>query len=152
SSLTNVNGTIFFEAYDGVHGSELWKSNGTAAGTVLVKDIKSGTASSDPMTLINLNGTLLFVADDGVHAGLWRSDGTAAGTVLVKGVPPGIYPGDWTIVNGRLYFRSGDGVHGEELWRSDGTAAGTILVKDIKPGGNGSYPFGLTNVNGKLFF
>ena len=41
-NLTNVNGTLFFTANDGTHGYELWKSDGTAAGTVLVKDINPG--------------------------------------------------------------------------------------------------------------
>ena len=39
SSLTGVGGTLFFTADDGIHGRELWKSDGTKAGTVLVKDI-----------------------------------------------------------------------------------------------------------------
>ncbi|NIP52547.1 MAG: hypothetical protein GWN61_15505, partial [candidate division Zixibacteria bacterium] len=42
SSLINVNGTLFFAASDGIHGYELWKSDGTAAGTVMVKDINPG--------------------------------------------------------------------------------------------------------------
>ena len=41
--LTNVNGTLFFAADDGTNGKELWKSDGTAAGTVMVKDINPGT-------------------------------------------------------------------------------------------------------------
>ena len=41
--LTNVNGTLYFKANDGVHGWELWKSDGIEAGTVMVKDIASGT-------------------------------------------------------------------------------------------------------------
>ncbi len=31
SSLTNVNGRLFFLADDGVHGEELWRSDGTEA-------------------------------------------------------------------------------------------------------------------------
>ena len=42
-NLTNVNGTLFFTADDGTNGRELWKSDGTAAGTVLVKDISPGS-------------------------------------------------------------------------------------------------------------
>ena len=46
SSLTGVGGTLFFTADDGIHGRELWKSDGTRAGTVLVKDIHPGDYDS----------------------------------------------------------------------------------------------------------
>src|SRR5207247_222215 len=75
--LTNVNGTLFFVANDGTHGRELWKSDGTAAGTTLVKDIWSGGGSIGYLnTLTNVNGTLFFSARDGATGyELWRSDG-----------------------------------------------------------------------------
>ena len=86
-SLVDVNGTLFFIADDGVNGAELWKSNGTAGGTVLVKDIRVGTSGSSLANLTNVNGTLFFSADDGVNGlELWKSDGTASGTVLVKDI------------------------------------------------------------------
>ena len=59
SDLTAVGNQLFFEAYDGVHGVELWKTDGTTTGTVMVKDINPGAAGSNPAydaTLINLNG------------------------------------------------------------------------------------------------
>jgi ELWxxDGT repeat protein len=71
--LINVNGTLFFAANDGTTGLELWKSNGTAAGTVLVKNIRPGSDSSYPSSLINVNGTLFFAADDGTMGfELWK--------------------------------------------------------------------------------
>ena len=60
-----MNGTLFFTANDATTGRELWKSDGTAAGTVLVKDINPGSDSSGPSYLTNVNGTLFFTADDG---------------------------------------------------------------------------------------
>src|SRR5207244_6758749 len=68
-NLTNVNGTLFFSAYDPAHGFELWKSDGTAGGTVQVKDIEPGSAGSFPVSLTNVNGTLFFVASDGTADG-----------------------------------------------------------------------------------
>ena len=65
-NLTNVNGTLFFVAYD-ANGQELWKSDGTTAGTVMVKDIIVGAGSSRPEVLTNVNGTLFFQANDGVN-------------------------------------------------------------------------------------
>jgi ELWxxDGT repeat protein len=65
--FTAVNDTLFFQATDGEHGMELWTSDGTAAGTALVKDINPGANGSFPGQFINVNGTLFFTADDGVH-------------------------------------------------------------------------------------
>jgi ELWxxDGT repeat protein len=65
--LINVHGTLFFEAHDGTHGYELWKSNGSAAGTTMVKNIRAGASGSNPSQLLNLNGLLAFVANDGTN-------------------------------------------------------------------------------------
>jgi ELWxxDGT repeat protein len=74
---TNVGGTLFFTADDGTHGHELWRSDGTAAGTRLVRDIKPGAVDSypySPYDLTNVGGTLFFSADDGVHGyELWKA-------------------------------------------------------------------------------
>jgi len=154
--LTDINGTLFFHAGDDVHGTELWKSDGTQAGTVLVKDVYSGPINSFPSELTNVNGTLFFLAfSEGIGRELWKSDGTSAGTKLVKeinqnGIGPD--PGWLTNVNETLYFVADDGVSGAELWKSDGTEAGTVLVKDIRTGTTGSSPTALVNVNGTLFF
>ena len=60
--LVNVNGTLFFTANDGTNGDELWKSDGTAAGTVLGKDILPGSDNSSASSFLNVNGTLFFLA------------------------------------------------------------------------------------------
>ena len=60
------------------HGFELWKSDGTSGGTVMVKDIDPGATGSIPSYLTNVNGTLFFAANDGTHGyELWKSDGTS---------------------------------------------------------------------------
>ena len=78
-----VNDLLYFTADDGIHGSELWKSDGTVAGTVLVKDIIPGRTGSTPRPLLTRNGILYFAT--GNDGGLWQSDGTDNGTVLVTG-------------------------------------------------------------------
>ena len=154
TSITNVNGTLFFAAYNDSNGRELWKSDGTTAGTVIVKDIMPGSGGSLPSWIVNVNGTAYFNADDGNNGvELWKSDGTEAGTVLVKDIFPGgnSYPSHLTEVNGTLYFSANNGLNGVELWKSDGSENGTVMVKNIHPAGS-SEPRNLTNVSGTLFF
>ncbi|MEX0897910.1 MAG: ELWxxDGT repeat protein, partial [Steroidobacteraceae bacterium] len=57
-ALTRLGGTLFFVADDVAHGWELWKSDGTAAGTMLVKDINPGPEASFPTHLTVVGGTL----------------------------------------------------------------------------------------------
>lgn len=152
-----IGSTLFFVANDGVNGAELWKSDGTAAGTVLVADVNAGASSSSPQQLTNVDGTLFFTADNGINGReLWKSDGTAAGTVLVKDISiasaASSDPTELVNVAGVLFFTATDGTQGRELWKSDGTASGTVLVKDIRSGSLDSAPQFLTNVNGRLFF
>ena len=92
TSITALGNTVLFAATDGLQqpqtGNELWRSDGTSAGTTLVKDISfAPTGSSMPQDLVDVNGTLFFSADDGIHGReLWKSDGSAASTVLVKDI------------------------------------------------------------------
>jgi len=159
-TLTVVDNTLFFQATDKnifqePPDYELWKTDGTDAGTILVKDINE-TDSSNPFNLTDISGTLFFTADDGTNGReLWKSDGTEAGTKLVKDINPGdasLNLSKLTDVNGVAYFVADDGTNGNELWKSDGTESGTVLVKDIISGSDGSNVDNLTNVNGSLFF
>lgn len=151
-----MGSTLYFQADDGVNGSELWKSDGTAAGTVLVKDIQPGSPGSGPSYLTAVGSTLYFQADDGVNGKeLWKSDGTAAGTVMVRDIRPGgsgSEPSYLTTVGSTLYFRASTSTTGMELWKSDGTAAGTVMVKDIRPGYSSSEPAYITALENKVFF
>ncbi|HEX3128902.1 MAG TPA: ELWxxDGT repeat protein [Thermoanaerobaculia bacterium] len=147
----------YFLADDGISGPELWKSDGSDPGTVLVKDVCPGACGGWPRGLSVVGGTLYFTADDGVHGReLWKTDGTAAGTVLVKDIRPGLGDGlpttTFRSLGGYLYFAADDGVNGLELWRTDGTAAGTTLVADIRPGSAGSEPVMRVAAGGLLLF
>jgi ELWxxDGT repeat protein len=154
--LVNVNGALMFVANDGASGLELWKSDGTTAGTVRVRDIQSGAAGSAPTSLVNVGGTLFFAANDGATGvELWKSDGTEVGTVLVSDIRSGANPSSPTNlanIAGTLFFSANDGTNGRELWKSDGTLVGTVLVKNIRSSSSDSNPSNLTNVSGTLFF
>ena len=155
-NMISFNGALYFQANDGVNGAELWKSDGTTAGTVLVKDIGVGSGSSNPDDFVVMDGTLFFSATDFTHGyELWKSDGTTAGTVMVKDINPGSAPsraGWLTDIGGTLFFQAADATHGLELWKSDGTESGTVLVKDISSGAGSSYPGKPANGNGMAFF
>ena len=164
SVLTLSNGVVFFEAFVDGLGEELWKTDGTAIGTQLVKDIAPGSLDSQMALLRNVNGTLFFTADDGVHGReLWKSDGTEVGTVMVKDINPGagdsidpvnIFGNNSTFfVHGStLFFRADNGTNGIELWKSDGTSGGTLLIKDINQGPADSEPEHFAALGGSVFF
>jgi len=145
-----AGGLFFFVMEDETHGAELWKTDGTAAGTAMVKDIWPGPLSSSPEDLAAHGGLVYFRAYDMTHGSeLWVSDGTPGGTRMVRDISPGpftSYPEHLTSTAGFLFFAADDGVHGTELWRTDGTEAGTVLVKDIHPGAADSYLWSFDSV------
>jgi ELWxxDGT repeat protein len=121
SNFTTIGSRVFFAVNDGTRGQELWTSDGTAAGTVLLSDINPGSNGSFPSNLTNVNGTLYFDASAVTHGfELWKSDGTVAGTLRVKDIAAGPAgssptPNDLTNVSGTLYFSADDGAHGPEI-------------------------------------
>jgi MYXO-CTERM domain-containing protein len=138
--LTAVGDSVFFWASDDAHGLELWKSDGTEAGTVLVKDCAPGEENSIGSTgFLGLytayDGGFLFSASNGDGSFMWKSDGTEAGTVPVGDNVDGVLSFAWLTSRGPdVFFQGGEADHGRELWITDGTQAGTRLVKDINPG------------------
>jgi ELWxxDGT repeat protein len=152
-------GALYFFSWDATRGQELWRSDGTAAGTSIVRDVCPGSCSgSFSAELVVSGGLLYFLGNDGAHGvELWRSDGTPTGTYLAADISPGYgahaQPSHLTPASGGLYFTAGDGVHGRELWWSDGTPAGTYMVKDILPGNTSDNgPGGLIMLAGTLLF
>jgi ELWxxDGT repeat protein len=134
--------------------SQIWKTDGTAAGTSLVR---GGFGSYDfqvPSHLTAHQGNLYFFAGTSEAWGLWKSDGTAAGTQLLRAFPGGyvLTAGEPVSFGPYLYFAADDQVHGGELWRTDGTPGGTVLVKDINPGDANALITDLTVAGGRLFF
>lgn len=144
SDFTVFNDALYFHANDGVNGRELWKTDGTPQGTVLVKDINPGTRGSAPSDFTVFNGQLYFSAY--VASGerkLWKTNGSAEGTTQVTDVNIGtatsFLPDDFShgfpVFNGALYFKGPGG-----LWKTDGSASGTVQSEDIStPSGWFSY-------------
>jgi len=157
-SATIINNILYFAGNSGnaAYGTELWKTDGTTSGTVMVKDIRPGTSGSSPSDLTVVNGSLYFAANDGTNGTeLWKTDGTEAGTVLVKDINSGSgssSPYNMLPLNGVVYFSATNAANGTELWKSDGTETGTVLVKDIIPGNGSAYPGPLAAINNTLYF
>jgi ELWxxDGT repeat protein len=157
SKLVTMGSYAYFGAIDS-HGSQLWRSNGTAAGTTLV-DVINPSGDALPSNLTVIGSTLYFFATDGVHGSeLWKTDGTAADTELVRDINPGTsgslrYSSDVPVVVGNsMYFVATDGTHGYEPWVTNGTFIGTRMIADINPGSADSYDTNLTAFNGQVFF
>lgn len=151
---TKMGNFIYFQATNTNTGEELWKSDGTTEGTVLVKDINPGTDGSGPKNFTIYNNMLYFSANNGENGNeLWRTDGTEKGTLMVKDIyktAAGSNPEWLTVYNGLLYFRAQDPDVGIELFVSDGTPEGTNSI-DITPGWS-TNPKELIVANKVLFF
>ena len=159
----------FFAATDSDHGEELWVTDGTKAGTHMVKDIVPGTHGSNPSYLGRLNDKALFSAftnENGQET--WVSDGTEEGTFMLADtylVGDGDPKGFMQINETQAVFSATSDESAEYdpdngiqqwVWITDGTVEGTKFVKDIKvdnPGKentNLNYPY--VRVGRKVFF
>ena len=61
-------------------------------------------------------------------------------------------PAGLTALDGWVYFRAQDPVHGAELWRTDGSPNGAERVADLCPGACSSNPWGFTALGERLLF
>lgn len=151
NNFCTIGNTTFFVANNQL-GRELWKTDGTPEGTLLVKDIYPGYMGSNIKNLVELNGVLYFIA----RANLYTSDGTNAGTKeLVKINPdPDKSSGvsSLCVFNNELYFSANNGSQGIELWKYDPVNQCADLVKDIVPGASGSNPKDFIEFKGELYF
>jgi ELWxxDGT repeat protein len=140
-----------FLIFDGPN-SDLWVSDGTAAGTKDLGAIANGSAFGfNPQYLTEFNNQILFNGTDANNEfGLWVTDGTAAGTHELTGIsganPAGLDPRYMAVFGNDVLFRGAAGVAGDYvpgLWITNGTAAGTfeiggvanIGINDVSPGG-----------------
>lgn len=169
--FTSVNGTMYIITFsrNPTYIRQLWKSDGTAANTVMLKDNVLTGAIGDGVMFRGIIGNTVYYsvnasgATAGVTTDLWKTDGSApvlVTTLSHPGLPPygGGHPLGFTVVGNKLFFNMWKD-NGRELWVSDGTAAGTFEVIDLQPGDNGGgvqlggvAPNPMVAYNGKVYF
>ncbi|MDP9955454.1 ELWxxDGT repeat protein [Epilithonimonas hungarica] len=130
-------GKTFFNA-NGGNGAEPWMTDGTEAGTTIVKDINvsSGTSGSGPINFTEYNGKVYFSASDGITSGseLWVTDGTEQGTKMLKDIAPGTagsFPEKMVVYKDKLYFFATNASNVKQLWETDGTEDGTKALASV---------------------
>jgi len=140
STLVIIGDNMFFTATSTTSGDELYITDGTEAGTMLVKDINPGNSDASPRYLVELDGKLYFQADDGTNGvELWESDGTEAGTKMVADIISGSTssaPDMLTILDGKILFRATTVASAADnkkwLHIYDPTAGTATLVSEIQ--------------------
>jgi ELWxxDGT repeat protein len=158
------NGIVLLYANDGVHGAELWRSDGTDDGTYMVKDIRegslgslgAGTSAAEVFFPVGDGSQVMFQAHDGIHGLEWYiTDGTEPGTMLVADINPGIsggLTGYYLATDGKIYFTATAPGAQRELWVSNGTAEGTFQVTSIRNGSGNADVREITVMNEILYF
>ena len=151
TDFTAAGGRLFFIANDGVHGRELWRTDGSPGGTALVRDVNPGYDAGLTAGLLAAGNRVYFAGQDPEHGTeVWVSNGTPSGTTLVEDITPGPESslarihgalGDRAILSGR---NPGD------LWITDGDAAGATPLIDLHTPYQA--PYGFTAVGGDLLF
>lgn len=144
--LMAFEGSVYFGAWSAQSPEQLWRTDGTTAGTERLRAFDAATYPP-PQPLAVLGQQLIFFVD----GALWGIDSSRQ-VSLIKILPGSGRPEGAAATGSLLFFTFNDGIHGAELWRSDATPEGTSLVADVLPGPEGSGPEYLTPMNDALFF
>ncbi len=135
--IGTVQGKIAFAAYDGVHGFEPWTTDGTRAGTRMIKDVCPGTCDGVAGPFFALGPRLLFAGNDHPYGGnveLWSSNLNAQGTHQVRDLCPGncsSRPTGFAVVGNLAYLTAFDSAQRRQLWRTNGRRQGTVRLTDV---------------------
>lgn len=156
----DYQGQLLFRATDGTNGVELWITDGTPAGTRLVRNINDdpgvSRGNSNPDNFILYNDKVYFKARDASTGDeLWETDGTTDGTRLVDDINPGSTgsnPFDFIEFNGEIYFTARGAEVSSEMYRYDVMGDTAALVIDIRPGNSPAVPNFKTLFDGRMFF
>lgn len=138
TDILGVGGHVYFRASNAASGNELWRSDGTSAGSIVYANIAPGGASSNPNNFHAIGTTLFFTADDGTTGReLWRANTTNGTFTRVTDINTS---GDSVpvvlnahVVDDTLYFIATNAALGSELWRTS-ASTGALSVVDIRPG------------------
>lgn len=140
-------GVVFFGANDGVHGGELWRSDGTAAGTRMVEDFAPGTESSSPRRFARTEQAFYFVGNRGTSVHLLRSTGRPGAISMLERFEDNVIF-RLTPVMSRLFFLVDNDEGEASLWKTDGTAASTLRLRFF----HGEYPHDFVALGKQLVF
>ncbi len=156
SYLGREDGVMFFAGSCSTYGEELFITDGTSAGTHIVKDIVQYPGSSSPQLLAFFrDGRLLFSAYEAATGReLYTSDGTETGTRMIADLA--LNTGNVDVVetlvtDQGIYLVMDDSFVGYKLWFTDGTAAGTKMVAMINSAPS-PWPESLTSYKGNVYF
>lgn len=134
SQFVKLGSFLCFIANDGIHGRELWRSDGTSEGTVLVKDVVTGSTGIDTLSFFKGANLLYFTIQIATNQKqLWRTDATEAGTFMLMQFENF---GETVVVGDTLYFVAALENSPDAIWRTDGSVTGT--QKSNSP--SGAYP------------
>jgi len=150
-----VGRKVYFKAVTAAAGLELWITDGTTAGTYMVKDIAEGTAGSAITKMINVNNRHLVFKAWSAEKGnfIWYTDGTEEGTKPFEAAGLSTYenvPRNMAVMNGKVYTGIGNQSLGVELYAFNPATGLGEFVKDFNTGSGNSYPDVLNVYDGQL--
>jgi len=151
SYITRLGKQVIFNADDGVHGGELWRSDGTESGTRMIGEITPGKKGTNMAWLTAAGSSVYLTADTPGHwLEPWRTDGRRLGLVAPEHEGP-----EWDNItsfaglDGKVYFTVNN-----ELWESDDAwpKARVRTIKDDDPDFQSTFKGAPVSAGGRIYF